>query len=151
MRVGVIVVLGLACTAGLSAADDGAKPAARYGVEVDLKTYPQGAPKETLASVLKAADSGKFDYLAAQLADPVFIDDRVKGLLAGSFDEQVKDTRARLDPPALKQLHRFLDDGVWTSDDATASVRLKDLADRAVFFRKIDGRWYLEHRSKPKT
>jgi len=150
MRIGLGMLVGLACAAGLFAAD-GPKPTARYGVEVDLKTYPQGAPKEALASVLKAADAGKFDYLSAQLADPAFIDDRVKGLFAGSFDEQVKDARARLDPPALKQLHRFLDDGEWTIDDATASVRLKDVGDRAVFFRKIVGRWYLEHRSKPKT
>jgi hypothetical protein len=151
MRFGVAVFLGLAGSAGLFAAADGPKPDARYGVEVDLKTYPQATPKEALASVLKAADAGKFDYLAAQLADPAFIDDRVKSVLAGSFAEQVKDTRARLDPPALKQLHRFLDEGEWTTDDASASVRLKDLTDRAVFFRKIDGRWYLEHRSKAKT
>ena len=101
--------------------------------------------------MLKAADAGRFDYLAAQLADPSFIDERVKGVFAGSFDEQVKDVRARLDPFTLKLLHRFLDDGEWTTGDDKASVRLKDLGDRAVFFRKIDGRWFMEHRSKPKT
>lgn len=151
MRVGVSILLGLACTAGMVAGEGEAKPATRYGVEVDLKTYPQGAPKETLASVLKAADAGKFDYLAAQLADPSFIDDRVKGVFGGSFDEQVKDVHARLDPSTLKLLHRFLDDGEWTTGDDKAAVRLKDLGDRAVFFRKIDGRWFMEHRSKPKT
>ena len=150
MRVGVGVLLGLACTAGLFAAEGA--PAGRYGVETDLKAYPQGTPKETLASVLKAADAGRFDYLAAQLADPRFIDDRVKTLFGGDFNEQVKDTQARLDPAALKQLRRFLNDGEWTSDDgsAAASVRLQDVDDRAVFFRRIDGRWYMEHRSKPK-
>jgi HEAT repeat protein len=151
MRIGLSILCGLACTAGLLAAAEDPKPTVRYSVAVDLKTYPQGAPKEALASVLKAADAGKFDYLSAQLADPTFIDDRVKSLFAGNFDEQVKDTHARLDPPALKQLHRFLDDGEWTTDETTASVRLKDIGDRAVFFRRIDGRWYLEHRSKPKT
>ena len=151
MRVGMAVFLGLAIAASLFAAADKPSPTSRYGVELDLKTYPQGTPKETLTSVLKAADSGQFDYLAAQLADPAFIDDRVKGLLAGNFEEQIKDTHARLDPPALKQLHRFLDDGEWTTGDDAASVRLADLTDRAVFFRKIDGRWYLEHRSKRKS
>ncbi len=149
MRVGVGVLLGLICMAGLSAAE-GAAPAARYGVAADLKTYPQATPKEVLASVLKAADAGRFDYLTAQLADPRFIDERVKTLFGGDFKEQVKDTQARLDPGALKQLRRFLNDGEWTADDASASVRLKDVDDRAVFFRKIDGRWYMEHRSKPK-
>ena len=151
MRVGVGLLVGLACTVRLAAAEGEAKPAARYGVEADLKAFPQGAPKETLASVLKAADAGKFDYLAAQLADPDFIDGRVKGVFGGSFGEQVKDVRARLDPATLKQLHRFLDDGEWTAGDDRASVRLKDLGDRAVFFHKIDGRWFMEHRSKPKT
>ena len=151
MRFGVAVFLGLAFTVGLFAAEGAAKSTARYGVEVDLKMYPQGAPKETLTSVLKAADAGRFDYLAAQLADPAFIDERLKGVSAGSFEEQVKDTRARLDSPTLKELHRFLDDGEWTTDDAAAVVRLKDVSDRAVFFRKIDGRWYLEHRSKAKS
>ncbi len=151
MRSGRTLLFGLACAVGLFAAEGESKPPARYGIEPDLKTYPQEAPKEALASVLKAANAGKFDYLAAQLADPSFIDDRVKSLFGGRFEEQVKDVRARLDPFALKELHRFLSDGEWTVGDAEASVRLKDVSDRIVAFRKIDGRWYLEHPSKPKS
>ena len=151
MRAGVVLFFGLVCVGGVAATEAETKSAARYGVEIDLKTYPQGSPKETLTSVLKAADAGRFDYLAAQLADPSFIDGRVKGVFGGSFDEQVKDIRARLDPTALQQLHRFLDDGEWTTGDDKASVHLKDLGDRAVFFHKIDGRWFMEHASKPKT
>jgi hypothetical protein len=151
MRAAVTLLFALAGAAGLRAADDGAKPVVRYGVEFDLKTYPQDAPKAALVSVLKAAEAGKFDYLAAQLADPSFIDDRVKSLFGGRFEEQVNDVRARLDPFALKELHRFLSDGEWTIGAAEASVRLKDGSDRIVAFRKIDDRWYLEHPSKPKS
>jgi hypothetical protein len=150
MRLSVAFLLGLAGAAGLLAAEGEPKPGARYGLAPDLTTYPQDAPKTALASVLKAADAGKFDYLVAQLADPSFIDARVKELFGGDFEEQVKDTRARLDPPALKELHRFLSDGEWTTSDSGASVRLKEVGDRAVFFRNIDGRWFLEHQSKPK-
>jgi hypothetical protein len=149
MRVGVALIFGLAGAAGLYAAEGPTKAGVRYGVKPDLTTYPQAAPKATLASVLKAADAGKFDYLDAQLADPSFIDARVKELFGGNFEEQVKDTRARLDSPTLKELRRFLNDGEWTTGDAEASARLKDVSGRAVFFRKIDGRWFLEHRSKP--
>jgi hypothetical protein len=149
MPVGAGRLFVLVCAAGLFAAD-GTAPAARYGVMVDLQSYPQGAPKETLGSVLKAADAGKFDYLAAQLADPRFIDDRLKTLFSGDFNELVKDVQARLDPFALKQLRRFLKDGDWKSDGADASVHLLDVDDRAVFFHRIDGRWFMEHRSKPK-
>ena len=151
MRVGVALLFGLVGAAGLLAADDTVKPGARYGVEADVTTYPQDAPKTALDSVLKAADAGKFDYLAAQLANPSFIDARVKDLFGGDFGEQVKDVRARLDSAALKELHRFLSDGEWKVGDAEASVRLKDVSDRVVTFRKIDGRWFLEHSSKPKA
>ncbi|HVS37492.1 MAG TPA: hypothetical protein VMS17_18155 [Gemmataceae bacterium] len=148
MRVGAGLFLALVWAAGLWAADGA--PSTRYGLEVDLKMYPQSTPKECLGSVLKAAESGRSDYLAAQLADPQFIDDRVKMLFGGDFRELVKDVQARLDPAAVKQLHRFFSDGEWTADADAASVHLKDDDDRAVFFRKIDGRWYMENRTKTK-
>ena len=125
-------------------------PAKHFGLEADLKAFPQTTPKESLASVLKAAD-GASDYLAAQLADPSFIDDRVKGVC--SFDEQVKDVRdaRQLIRPvhAAKLLHRFLDDGNGRPATIEAAVRPhpKD-GDRVVFFRKIDGRWFMEHRQQ---
>jgi hypothetical protein len=120
----------------------------RYGVALDSSTYPQATPKEALASVLKAASKGKFDYLVAQLADPTFVDDRVKRLYGGKFADQVDDTRARLDPSALKQLKRYLDAGQWTIEKGkgTATVRLAGIKDRIVQLVRRDGRWYLEHR-----
>jgi hypothetical protein len=120
----------------------------RYGIAPDLKTYPQGAPKEALASALKAADAGRFDYLAAQLADPDWIDGRVKRLYGGRFAGQVEDTRSRLDAPTLKLLRRFLAEGAWQEDKDQASARLKDVPDR-VYLRRLGDRWYLEHRSAP--
>ena len=121
----------------------------RYGIPVDLPTYPQGTAREALASALKAADAGRFDYLAAQLADPRFIDDRVRRLYGGQFGQQVEDTRDRLDPGTLKLLRRFLDEGTWAARGDEASAALKDMPDRAVHLRRADGRWYLEHRSDP--
>jgi hypothetical protein len=120
----------------------------RHGVALDLNTYPQATAKETLASVLKAVDNKRFDYLTAQLADPTFIDERVKRLYGGRFEQQVEDTASRFDPSTAKLFGRFLKDGEWTTDKDTANVRLKDVKDRAVFFRRIGARWYLEHRWK---
>jgi hypothetical protein len=120
----------------------------RYGIAPDLKTYPQGTAREALASVLKAIDAGRFDYLVAQLADPAWVDDRVGRLFAGRFQDQVEDTRNRLDPATVKLLRRFLRDGEWGGEKGQESVRLKDPSDRALFFRKRADRWYLEHRSK---
>ncbi len=134
----------LAFAVGLSVLAAGAGE--RYGVAPDLKTYPQGSPKEALASALKAAESGRFDYLAAQLADPEWVDGRVKRLYAGRFEDQVEDTRARLSPPTLKLLRRFLSEGAWSEAGDWASARLKDVPDRRVYLRRLGDRWYLEHR-----
>jgi hypothetical protein len=141
MRLALVLFLGWA-TAG----DGGA---ARYGIAPDLKTYPQATAKEALTSVLKAVEAKRFDYLVAQLADPDFVDDRVKRLYGGKFEQQVGDTRTRLDPRAVEMLKQFLKDGEWTEEKSRATVRLKDVPDQCVYLRQLDGRWYLENRIKP--
>jgi hypothetical protein len=147
MRRGFVLLFAL--TAGGLAAGEPPREGVRYGIAPDLEAYPQATAKQTLASVLKAIDAGRFDYLVAQLADPDWVDERVGRLYGGRFAEQVEDTRGRLDPGAVKLLRRFLKDGEWTADKDRESVRLKDVGDRAVFFRKKGERWFLEHRSKP--
>lgn len=119
---------------------------ARFGIEADAKAYPQSTPKEALASVLKAAEAKRFDYLAAHLADPAFIDDRVKRVYGGKFDEQADDTKARLDPFALKLLAKLLKDGKWEEEKGTATVTAEGVAYRAARFVKKGERWYLSHR-----
>ncbi len=99
----------------------------RYGVEPDAKGFPQATAKEAFASVIKAIDDKKFDYLVAQLADPTFVDDRVKRLYGGKFDEQVQDSRSRFDPAAVKLLKRFLKEGKWTLTKSDAVVQLDDV------------------------
>jgi hypothetical protein len=142
MRYGIVLFIGLT-------AFGNGEPAARYGIAADLKTFPQATAKETLASVLKAIEARRFDYLVAQLADPEFVDDRVKRLYAGRFERQVEDTRSRLDAPAVEQLKRFLKDGEWTDEKMRVTVSLKDAPDQCIHLRQQNGRWFLENRSKP--
>jgi hypothetical protein len=146
MRVGsaLAAVLVLALTADAQEGKD-----TRHGVALDIKTFPQATAKEALASVIKAIDEKKFSYLVAQLADPPFVDDRVKRLYGGKFEEQVKDTRSRLDLSTVKLLKRFLKDGKWTLTKVDALVQLDDVKDRCVRLIQRDGRWYLEHRFTP--
>jgi hypothetical protein len=144
MRMVLVVLLGFLATLARAG-----EPASRYGVAPDLKTYPQATAKEALGSVLKAIDANKFDYLVAQLAKPGFVDDRVKRLHAGKFEEQVQDTRARLDPATVKLLRRFLADGKWTEEKTSAVVTLEDVKDRVVRLTRKDGRWFLDHSSAP--
>jgi hypothetical protein len=129
----------------------GVEPAeTRYGVSVDPKTYPQSTAKETLASVIKAVEDKRIDYLVAQLANPEYIDDRVQRLYDGKFEPQVEDTRLKMDAGTQKLFQRFLKEGEWTSDKSKDQcVRLKDIKDRCIYFRRIGERWYLENRYKP--
>jgi hypothetical protein len=121
----------------------------RYGIAPDLKMYPQATAKQTLESILKAVESKRVDYVVAQLADPEFVDDRVKRLYGGRFEEQVEDTRARLDPLTIKLLRRFLKDGNWREEKDRVTVRLKADQQR-LYFKKDNGRWFVENASNPK-
>jgi hypothetical protein len=128
-----------------------AKPTKRYNAEPDLLTYPQGTPKETLTGVLKTIEANKINYLLAQLADPQWVDKRVKEVYDGKFETFVAETSSKFnnDRASVKELQRFLLEGMWEMADATASAQLKDVPNRRVYLRKIDGRWFLESRQTP--
>ena len=133
--------------AALFVAADDAKMI-RYGVAPDAVAFPQKTPQETLSSVLKSADMRRFDYLTAQLADPAFVDDRVRRVHGGRFNDQVEDTRTCLDAPTLALFRRFLKDGAWQVGKDNAIVSLKDISDRIISFRLVGSRWFMEHRNK---
>src|SRR4051812_8174040 len=90
-----LVLLPLAAT-GRAQTEPEKKIPPRFGVEVDFDRFPQATPKEALRSVLKAIEARKFDYLLAQLAEPTFVDKRVKEL-GGRFELMVKETAQKLD------------------------------------------------------
>src|SRR5688500_13740041 len=126
-----------------------AEDVARYGVALDAKTYPQTTPQETFVSVLKAVEVGRIDYLLAHLADPAFVDERVKRLFAGKFEEQVADTRARLDPVAFKLLLRMDKEGEWQIAEKEARLSAKNVPDRSVYLKKLGDRWVLQNKQSP--
>lgn len=146
MRCLLTLAIGVCLVSALGAQN---APPARYGVGSDLDTYPQKTAKECFGSVLKAIEQQKLEYLLAQLADPQFVDMRVKAL-SGGFRDLVQETKARLgdDPQAVKELRRFFTEGMWEDSDDTAAVKLKDVKNRTVFFRKVRDRWFLENRQK---
>lgn len=141
----IAVIVALVVVTGSPAQTPGGK---RYGMEPDVEAYPQKTPKEALASVLKAIDTGRIDYLLAHLADPQFVDERVKSY-AGGFDDLVKETTTKFsqDAAAIKEMRRILREGEWQEGDASASAHLKD-KERTVFLKKIGDRWFLENRQK---
>jgi len=125
----------------------------RYGIEVDFDRFPQATPKETLRSVLKAIEAKKFDYLIAQLAEPTFVDKRVKDT-GGKFDVMVKETAQKFeaDGESYRELRKYLTDGEWpeaTGDEV--EVKCEGARHKQMFFKKIGNHWFLENRtSKPK-
>ena len=144
-----IAILASALGASLALAQDKEPPpSVRYGVPANLDKYPQFTPKETLASVAKAIDDRQIDYLLAHLADPTFVDERVK-TYRDQFEELVREaSRKMLDvPDTAKRLRRYLKEGEWEDADTQSSVKLKDLGDR-VYLRKVGKRWFMENRAK---
>jgi hypothetical protein len=134
----------------LAQQDQDATPPRRYGVLLNQQTYPQEDAKQALASVVKAIDRQRIDYLLAHLADPDFVDERVKEVYGGNFDELVKETTTKLkdNPAEAKLLERFLKEGEWDAKENTAAASLKDVKDRQVFMKKVGKSWYLENRQK---
>jgi hypothetical protein len=122
----------------------------RYGIELRPKKYSQQTPKGTLASVLAVIEAHDIAYLMAHLADPDFVDKRVGENHQGRFDGLVAETKIKIEdnPSSVKELEQFLRAGEWQESGTAASVRLKDLKDRQVFFRKIGDRWFMQNKQK---
>ena len=70
--------MALFCVGTLALAQDAPAPVVRYGIVISAEAYPQGTVKDALASAVKAIDKDRFEYLAAHLLDPKFIDGRVE-------------------------------------------------------------------------
>jgi hypothetical protein len=159
----IAAALALGAVAWGQAGDKG-KVLTRYGIEEDAKRYPQNTPKDALGSVLKALGDKRVDYLLAHLADPAFVDQRVKQDMARmgpelkedqkkslAFDRLTKKTTEsfREDPTKLKELQRFFNEGEWEEGDNAAVARLKNLQARKVFMKKVaPERWVLLDREK---
>jgi hypothetical protein len=144
MRILAPLILLVLVGAPLSAQDT-----TRHGIEPDLKSYPQSTPQEALASVLKAIEANRVDYLVAQLADPIYIDERVKRLYGGNFAEQVIDSTGRLDVGVVRMLKQLAKEGEWKVAANEAHLGAKAIVNRGVYMRKLGNRWYLENTQSP--
>jgi hypothetical protein len=145
MRIGIVTLVGILLAGAARGAD---APATRHGIMIDLQSFPQATPKEALASALKAINLKRFDYLLAHLSDPAWVDER-SAAYADGFKEMVREAGETLDPPAVKHLRRFLEEGEFETLETTAVVRHKDVKDRVVRLRRIDKRWFFLNTRRP--
>src|SRR5579862_3528028 len=102
--IGSLLLLALVGSVGAQAPME-EKPPARYGIQADLRDFPQATPREALASVLQAMERRRINYLLAHLTDPQFVDDRVKRY-NGDFEQLVRETTTKLNdnPAAVAEL-----------------------------------------------
>ena len=49
----------------------------RYNIDYNPINYPQKTPQEGLKAIVKAIDSGAYEYMLAHLVDPKFVETRV--------------------------------------------------------------------------
>ena len=180
MRPLLTVAAGLVLAAAAAAQD--VPP--RFGLLHNPDLYRQDTPQEALRSALGAVGRERYDYLAAHLLDPDWVDarlathrayfERVAGeqivaTAAGAqlrgaalqarvqevgtrlnFEELTREIRRKLadEPDNLKDLRRFLREGEFKTSGETATAVLKDMKDRALYFKKVKDRWFLENRKE---
>ena len=70
-------------------------------------------------------------------------------LNAKQLAEQMKQKIAE-EPDNLKDLKRFAREGEFVDTGDTATATVKDIKDRALYFKKVEGRWFLENRKEDK-
>lgn len=121
----------------------------RYNLDVDQDNFPQKTPKQALESLIKAIELKKVHYVVAQMADPAWVDQRVKEVHGGDFASLVKEVSTHLidDPDTLPALRRFLKEGEWQEEGNKVSAKLKNSREQ-VFMQKLEERWFLENRKK---
>src|SRR4051812_30890178 len=100
MRIAATLTVLLGMTVAASAQSSAAP---RFNVLYNERFFPQTTPKATLASLIKAAELGQFDYVAAYLMDEKAADgiiaERAKDV-AGKVESEFRErrTKERADP-----------------------------------------------------
>ena len=61
--------------------------------------------------------------------------------------DQVR-TKMGDEPDNLKELKRFAREGQFEASGDTAKATLRDVKDRALYFKRSDGRWFIENRKE---
>ncbi|MCG8583571.1 MAG: hypothetical protein MI757_02540 [Pirellulales bacterium] len=114
----------------------------RYGYKVDGEQYPQTSPKEALASVIKAIESGNITYMLAHLIDPEEVDQKFKGR-ADQLEGLASKTTAAKRRKLAQILARHLTEGAWTLGGTTTRCETKDISDAT--FSRVGDRWFMQN------
>ena len=141
----MVATMVAATAAGALGADANVRPASlvhRYGIEVDLKQYPQGDPRQAIRSVIKAIQVGEVAYLLAHLISPDQVDAKFHG-----DPKPLNALASRATPQRtgkiVKALRRQLDDGAWTTRRRLAWAEVDGAP--ALSLEKIGECWFMHN------
>ena len=71
-------------------AQQAAKDGRRFGISLNTDFYPQDSPKNTLASLIRALDKERYDYIAAHLLNPAYVDEQLRAS-APTFENEARE------------------------------------------------------------
>ena len=89
------------------------------------------------------------EKLEAKGFDQAFIRNRVRELAEqANFENLARRIRTKLDEDseAVKELRKLYREGDLVEAGDTATLKHPDLKDRQLFFRNVNGRWYIENK-----
>jgi hypothetical protein len=81
--------------------------------------------------------------------DPDYIRKRKRELAEnGNFENLVRRVRKKLedDPESVKEIRKIFREGTFQDGGETSVAKHADVKDRAIYFRRISDRWYLENK-----
>src|SRR5262245_48780932 len=152
----------------------------RFGIAAETEIFTQDSPKQLLASLDKAFNRKRLDYVLAHLLEPGYGDAKLAESYRQKFGRTLDDDReltieqrdARAkealqlfiaevnshmasEPKKTLRFFRLLKEGTVEEAGTTAKVSLKDAPTMILTLRQVDGRCYmdnnLEEAAPPKT
>jgi hypothetical protein len=78
-----------------------------------------------------------------------FIVNRIRDLAnQANFENLVRRIRAKMDddPEAVRDLKKMFKEGTFEDGGATSVAKLKDVKDRALYFKRVGERWFIENK-----
>lgn len=89
------------------------------------------------------------EQLARKGFDRAFVVSRIRDLATqANFENLVQRIRTKLDndPEAVKDLRRMFKESSFEDGGANSVAKLKDVKDRALYFKRVGERWYIENK-----
>ncbi len=145
LRLGSLAVVVAAAAAASARADSESVRRdleVRYGIEVDLKRYPQGDPQQAIRSVIQAAVASDVEYLLAQLISPAQVDQKLGGS-RGEFRKLVAKATPEKSRKMAEALGKQLREGTWIIRRNAARAEVDGVPDLSL--EKLGGRWFMHN------